>query len=269
VSTTRTSSTDASRRLLAMIALSVLALGGTAATELETTGALFGAEAATTLEGFQVQALCDFDDYTSVQELLGDLGPSVHWGFTPGEAPWTASEGAPASIAPDSTLVCDEGVLPLSAGAWVSSEPGVAGPFTAILVLRTPSVSGSLLAVGETGGPGLQLSSVGSSIVVEAWDADTVPVLVTSALLDGDEQAHVLAVQVADDEVTLWADGATASGNAPAPVGAQLLGLGAVTDLVPVGAPLTAVAMVSELALVPGAVPTSALEELLASATAP
>lgn len=265
---TRTSSTDASRRLLAMIALSLLALGGTAAAQLETTGALFGAESSLTLEGFEVQPLCDFEDYTSAQERLADLGPALHWGFAPGESPWTASEGAPTSIAPDGTLVCDAGVLPLSGGTWASVEPGAAGSVTAILVLRTPSVSGTLLSVGELGGAGLLVRSAGSSIVVEAWDAGA-PELVTSAVLDADEDAHVLAVSVAGDSVTLWVDGAAASGTAPAPVIAQVLGLGAVAGLVPAEAPTTAVAMVSELALVPGLVPGAALDAVLASATAP
>jgi len=272
----RTSSTELSRpawwRLLATLGIAALALGGAAAARLESTGALYTAEASTTITGFQVQSLCDWDGYESVQDLLEELGPPLHWGFDPDEetVPWTAVGGAAAAESTGTPLVCDDGVLPLSADQSVWSTPPVSDPVTAILVLGTPTVAGTALTLAEpAGGGGFDVRVTATDVSLHAWDT-SVPSAALATVAFEPGTAHVIAVVLDGTAATLWVDGSSNVGTLPAALGTPTLGLGAVPGTEPDGeTPTTASFAATELALVPAVVPDATLDALVAAATAP
>lgn len=258
---------------MATAGIAVLALGGAALADIETTGALYTAESVATLEGFQVQSLCDFESYDSVQDLLADLEPSLWWGFAVDEdpVPWTAvGDPAPTAAEPDGTLVCDDGVLSLAAGQAIHASPTFPAPATAILVLATPTTDGSLLTITDDDGPSHAVVVEDSTASLLTWDAGAPPVQVASVDLDDDESAHVIAVVLDGTDVTLWVDGTSDSGTLPAAVSGPNFGLGAVPGAEPDGEiPETATFTATELALVPGIATSAQLDDLLAAATAP
>lgn len=274
---TPTSSTDqrhagapASQRLLATIAVALLALGGIALVDVPTTGALYSDDATAALTGFQVQPLCDFDAYESPGELVAALSPALHWGFAPGTGPWSDEMGGPVSSAPDGTLLCDDGVLTLSAAQAVWSSSPAVDPVTVLLVLGTPTTPGRALTLAEPGGPGIEVQVTASAATVRAWDAGVPAVDILSVPLDPAQDAHVLALEVTGTAASLWVDGGSAAGAVPVALGSPVLGLGAVPGTEPDGeTPTSAAFTATELALVPGAVAGSELSAILASATAP
>lgn len=273
MSTTRTSSTErppaSTARVVVVAVIGVLALLGATLSQPGTTGALYRADTAATMSGFQVQPLCDFDDYESVQDLIDDLGPDLRWGFAPGTTPWSDDAGSPTSVAPDGTLLCDDGVLPLEEGRSVWTPVSVPGPATAVLVLGTPTAAGTALTVAEAAGAGLAVRVTSTGATLYGWDAESPPVQVAAAAF-GSGAAHVVAVVLDGATVTLWVDDGSDGGTLPAVVGAPTLGLGAVPGTEPEGeTPVTATFVATELALVPAAVQPAALSTLHASATAP
>jgi len=254
-----------------MIGLAVLALGGAAAAEIQTTGALYADESSATLSGFEVQSLCSWAGYEPVQDLLAALGPSLHWGFEESSAPWSDDAGSPVSVAPDGTLVCDQGVLALEPGQSVWTTPTISDPATVILVLGAPTVAGTAFTVAElTGGAGFDVRVTAAGATLHAWDAGGTAAAIVTASFDSAASAHVLAVSFSGTDANLWVDGNVADGVLPAPVGAPVLGLGAVPGTEPDGpASATAAFSATELALVPTSVAATELAAVFASATAP
>ncbi len=270
----RTSSTESSRmlpaRVVATATIGLLALLGAAFSQLGTTGALYTAQTSASLDGFQVQSLCDFDSYIPVQELLDDLGPTLHWGFAPGTTPWSDDAGSPTTVAPDGTLECDDGVLPLAAGQSVYASPSLSDPSTVVLVLGTPTAAGTALTIAEAPGAGLAVRVTAAGAPLHGWDAGAPSVELAAVAFDGGESAHVLALVLDGASATLWVDGSSDTGTLPAVVASPTLGLGAVPGTEPDGeTPTTATFTATELALVAGTVPSAELSALVAAATAP
>src|SRR5690606_20928056 len=82
--------------------------------------------------------------------------------------------------------------------------------------------------------------------------------------------AHLIAISFDGAEVTLWADGESATVVLPAVVDGPLLGLGALAAASPAGELLTtATFAASELAVVAAPVPPATLAEIFAAAQLP
>ena len=261
----------ARHHLAATLAVAALAVAGTTISP-ETTGALYAASSTSTLAGFQVQPLCDFDSYTSVPELLADLSPTAHWGFDPEAAPegWTAmGTPLPAPAPPDGTLLCDDGVLPLAAGQSVSSTAALGSPATVVLVLGTSSIDGTVLTLlADDGGADVTVS--GTDVTLRAWADGDAPITVATGLLDAGS-VHVLAVTVDGSAVTLWIDGAASTvGTVPAEITGTLggagFGLGTLVTLDPAHHVATASVTATELAVVGAALDQPTLDSLHAAA---
>lgn len=259
-----------SRHLAVTTVIAALAIAGAVAVP-ESTGAMYTATASSSVEGFQVQPLCDFDTYTSVPELLDELGPTAHWGFDPGAGPegWAgAGSPLPAPAAPDGTLLCDDGVIALTTGQSVSSAAAFGSPTTAVLVLGTPSSAGVVFSLLASDG-GADVVVDGTDVSVRAWADGVAPVTVTTGELDGGA-THVVAVTVIGNDVTVWVDGTSSSGAIPAVITGTLggagLGLGTLVALdAPHDVP-TAQFTATELAVVGGALSAPQLESLHAAA---
>lgn len=250
------------RHLVASLAVAALAIGG-AALAPQSTGALYGATATTTLAGFQVQSLCLFDSYESVPDRLDALAPSVHWGFDPESADegWTAAgDPLPEAVAPDGTLLCDDGVIELTAGQVVSSDAPLTSPATTVLVLGTPSYAGVVLSLFGAGGR-VDVIVDDGSVTARSWVDDDAPVPLATGSLD-EGLVHVLAVTIDGGQLTLWADGTGTTEPLPpelvGTVGGAGLGLGVVEP----DAGETATFVATELAVVGGTLATSALEAI-------
>lgn len=267
---TSSSSFAARRRSQRHLAVALAVAGLTivsAASVPQTTGALYSATASSSMAGFQVQPLCEFDTYTSVPEQLAALGPTAHWGFDPAAGPegWSAAgDPLPAPAAPDGTLLCDDGVIALAAGQSVSSSAPLGAPATAVLVLGTPSDAGVVLSLLAADGAADVLVD-GNAVTLRAWADGVDPVTVATGQLDGGA-AHVLAVTVNATEVTLWVDGDSSSGAMPAglvgALGGAGFGLGGLTNLDPPDDAVTAQFTATELAVVGGSLTATQLESI-------
>lgn len=268
------SSTDARRgsvrRLAVASTIAVLALGVAGMTDIGTTGALYTATSAATIEGFRARSACDDPGFTSVTELVASLGPALHWGFAPGASPWTEAEGSPSSTEPDGTVLCDDGVLPLTAGEAVSTTLADPAAGTVLLVMGTPTAAGTALTLANPTGPSLDVRVTATTATLHVWDAGTASTPLAAVVLDAAATAHVLAVSFDGAEATLWADGASQTSILPAVVDGPLLGLGALPAASPDGETLaTASFTASELALVATVVPPATLAEIFAAAQTP
>ena len=275
----RTSSTDprspvlrrgAVVRLAAASVIAALALGVAALTDIGTTGALYSASTTATIDGFQARTACEDPGFTSAPKLVAGLGPTLHWGFAPGTSPWTEAEGSPASSEPDGAVLCDEGVLELTTGQSVSTTLTDPATGSVLLVLGTPSAAGTALTLADPAGAALDVRVTGTTASIHTWDAGTPSTELATVALDAAAGAHLIAISFDGAEVTLWADGESATVVLPAVVDGPLLGLGALAAASPAGELLTtATFAASELAVVPASVPPATLAEIFAAAQLP
>jgi len=251
-------SSSSSARLLAALAVGVLALVSTSGPER--TGALYTGTATVTVDGFQVQPLCAFESYSSPGALLASLGPVLHWGFAPGESPWPAASGAPEAVEPDGTLLCDDGVLPLAEGVSVATGLGLEAPGSLVLVLGEPAADGAIVSLPFAGGAA-ELAVADGQVVLRSWPEDEPAVQLAAAPLTSGG-AHVVALVLTAGEALLWVDGSEATTTVTQPVTELGLGAGPGSTLE------TATVSVSELAVLGSALDPGQLALLASAAVA-